>query len=168
MPISARFSRIRRKTPALIVKIQRAIIVSCVIAGSLLTLASTGFAEDPVVVHYSDPSLARMEAQIGVTPAQKERFEDIVVKYRDPFNVEEAENPGQGKIHSGGTGRHGGARQSSQSSQDENGVPSRGRKTDVSRKELDELATILAPDQLKRFQELNNRRKGKRHPTSAG
>ena len=150
--------------------ILRVLIAGSVIAGSLVTLSSTGIAEDPVVVHYSDPSLARMEAQIGVTPGQKERFEDIVVKYRDSFNDQAAENPGQGKIRSGGTGRHGGTRASSQdqSGPDQTGVPFRGRKNGASRKELDELATILAPDQLKKFQELNNRTKGKRHATSAG
>src|SRR5690349_16807881 len=49
-----------------------------------LTSAQLGLAEEPVVVVYSDPSLSRLEKEIGVTPSQKERFDDIVVKYRDP------------------------------------------------------------------------------------
>jgi hypothetical protein len=150
------------KNTAFIMDPRREFIVGCAIAVAVMLFSLVGFAEDPIVVHYSDPSLARMEAQIGVTPAQKERFEDIVVKYRDSFSDPDAENAGQGKIRSGGSGRRGGAREFSQG---ETGVPSRGRKTDVSRKELDELATILAPVQLKRFQDLNNRKKGRRHPT---
>jgi hypothetical protein len=43
-------------------------------------------AEDPIVVHYSDPGLVRLEKQLGITPAQRDRFDDIVVKYRDPAN----------------------------------------------------------------------------------
>src|ERR1700761_4660356 len=52
---------------------------------SFLIFPRADFAEDPIVVHYSDPSLTRLEAQIGVSAAQKDRFEDIVVKYRDQF-----------------------------------------------------------------------------------
>lgn len=52
------------------------------VALAVLTFPLAGFAEDPIVVYYSDPSLARMEAQIGVTPAQRDRFDDIIVKYR--------------------------------------------------------------------------------------
>ena len=139
----------------------RALIGGCFIVGSLLILSSVGFAEDPVVVHYSDPSLAKMEVQIGVTPAQRERFEDIIVKYRDPFGGQVAEDTGQGKIRSRGSGRRGGTRESGEG---ESGVPSRGRKAGVSRKELDELATILTPSQLKRFQDLNSRKKQRQRP----
>jgi hypothetical protein len=49
-------------------------------------------AEDPIVVHYSDPSLVRLEKQVGITPAQRDRFDDIVVKYRDPANNVAASN----------------------------------------------------------------------------
>jgi hypothetical protein len=38
---------------------------------------------DPVVVHYDDPELTRLEKQLTITPAQKDQFDDIVVKYRD-------------------------------------------------------------------------------------
>src|SRR5258708_38011160 len=59
----------------------------------VLTSAQLGLAVDPVVVVYSDPSLSRLEKEIGVTPAQKDRFDDIVVKYRDP----ESSNDGSPK-----------------------------------------------------------------------
>ena len=131
------------------------------VALAVLTFPLAGFAEDPIVVHYSDPSLARMEAQIGVTPAQRERFEDIIVKYRDPFSGQVPEDTGQGKIRSGGSGHRGGAREIGQG---ETRVASRGGKANASRKELDELATILTPGQLKRFQDLNSRKKERKHP----
>jgi len=51
---------------------------------AILTFVHVSLAADPVVVVYDDPSLTRLEKQIGVTPAQKDRFDDIVVKYRDP------------------------------------------------------------------------------------
>jgi hypothetical protein len=126
----------------------------------LLSFAVRGLAEDPIVVHYSDPSLTRMETQIGVTRSQKDRFEDIVVKYRDPLsnpNADgaEAQKPATGGRHRGG-GQH--------SSQDDSVTPSQGEshgtlrrtKGKVSREELDELATILTPAQIKKFQELNS------------
>jgi hypothetical protein len=59
----------------------------------------TALAEDPIVVHYSDPSLVRLEKQLGITPAQRDRFDDIIVKYRDPAknvaapNVNENDTP---------------------------------------------------------------------------
>jgi Spy/CpxP family protein refolding chaperone len=126
-----------------------------------LNIALCGFAEDPIVVHYSDPSLARMEVQIGITPPQKARFEDIVVKYRDPQS--NTDNATQGTAR---TGRRGGGRGSTQ---DEAEIPSQGEaraafgrsKAKVSREELDELATILTPAQIKKFQDLNGA-KGKK------
>ena len=76
---------------------------------SFLNFPRASFAEDPIVVHYSDPSLTRLEAQIGVTAAQKDRFEDIVVKYRDPLSSTDTDNSAQGAPRSG---RHGGGRDS--------------------------------------------------------
>jgi hypothetical protein len=38
---------------------------------------------DPVVVHYDDPELTKLEKQLAIAPAQKDQFDDIVVKYRD-------------------------------------------------------------------------------------
>ena len=58
--------------------------VTTLLTFGVLTSAQLGLAIDPVVVVYSDPSLTRLEKEIGVTPAQKDRFDDIVVKYRDP------------------------------------------------------------------------------------
>ena len=46
---------------------RREFIVGCAIAVAVMLFSLVGFAEDPIVVHYSDPSLARMEGQIGVT-----------------------------------------------------------------------------------------------------
>jgi hypothetical protein len=80
------------------------------LAAGLLTLGvltSVQFtrAEDPVVVVYSDPSLTRLEKEIGVTPAQKDRFDDIVVKYRDP----QASN--DGSVRTGSDADSGGGQQ---------------------------------------------------------
>ncbi len=58
--------------------------VTTLLTFGVLISAQLGLAIDPVVVVYSDPSLTRLEKEIGVTPAQKDRFDDIVVKYRDP------------------------------------------------------------------------------------
>ena len=44
---------------------------------SVLTSAQLGLAVDPVVVVYSDPSLTRLEKEIGVTPAQSEALRII-------------------------------------------------------------------------------------------
>lgn len=98
-----------------------------------------------------------MEAQIGITPAQKARFEDIVVKYRDQQSNTDTDNYTQG---TGRTGRRGGGWGSIQG---EAGTPTQGgarapferAKAKVSREELDELATILTPAQIKKFQDLN-------------
>ncbi len=124
----------------------------------LLTFAQRGFAEDPIVVHYSDPSLTRMETQIGITPEQKDRFEDIVVKYRDPLSSTSAEYPATQKPAGGG--HHRGTQGSSQdnadtASQGDSPAKPRHTKEKVTREELDELATILTPAQIKKFQDLN-------------
>ena len=125
------------------------------------------FAEDPIVVHYSDPSLARMEAQLAITPAQKARFEDIVVKYRDPQSNTDTDNSTQEAPR---VGRHGGGRRSTQSeaetpSEGDAKAPFERAKAKVSREELDELATILTPAQIKKFQDLNGATGKKRHPS---
>src|ERR1700722_2233856 len=120
---------------------------------SLLSFPGASFAEDPIVVHYSDPSLTRLENQIGVKAAQKDRFEDIVVKYRDPINSTGTDNSGQGTPRSG---RHGGGKGSTQNSTDQSGALPRRGKEKVTRDELDELATILTPAKIKKFQDLNN------------
>ena len=125
------------------------------------------FAEDPIVVHYSDPSLARMEAQLAITPAQKARFEDIVVKYRDPQSNTGTDNSTQETPR---VGRHGGGRRSTQSeaetpSEGDAKAPFERAKAKVSREELDELATILTPAQIRKFQDLNGATGKKRHPS---
>ena len=129
----------------------------CVFALCSLSFPSADLAEDPIVVHYSDPSLTRMEVEIGVKAAQKDRFEDIVVKYRDPLNRTDADYSGQSKPRAG---RHGGSRESEQ---EEAAAPFPRGKGKVSRDELDELATILTPAQLKKFQDLNAGKGSKRH-----
>jgi Spy/CpxP family protein refolding chaperone len=109
-------------------------------------------AEDPIVVHYSDPSLTRLEKQLGITAVQRDRFEDIVVKYRDPGNrivatdgnesdtrPSTGEGPKRGR--GGKSGTFGGSRRN------------------IPHQELDELATILTPEQIKQFQQLNGGRK---------
>jgi hypothetical protein len=127
---------------------------------SLLGFPRTDFAEDPIVVHYSDPSLTRLEAQIGVSAAQKDRFEDIVVQYRDSLNSAEANISAQGAPRSS---KHGGGRGSGQNSSDQSDALPRHGKEKVSREELDELATILTPAQIKKFQDLNNGTIKKQH-----
>jgi len=110
-------------------------------------------AEDPIVVHYSDPSLARLEKQLGVTAAQKDRFEDIVVKYRDPINNSSAGNGNESDTQpSGDQGqKHERGRKSGK------GIFGGGRRN-ISRQEEDELATILTPEQIKQFEALNNKK----------
>jgi hypothetical protein len=127
---------------------------------ALLNFPRVDFAEDPIVVHYSDPSLTRLEAQIGVNAAQKDRFEDIVVKYRDPLSSAETNSSAPSAPRSG---KHGGGRGSGQNSPDQSDVlPHRGREK-VTRAELDELSTILTPAQIKKFQNLNDGTIKKRH-----
>ena len=127
---------------------------------SLLNFPGASFGQDPIIVHYSDPSLTRLENQIGVNAAQKARFEDIIVKYRDPLSSTETDNSGQSTPRSG---RHGGGRGSTQNSTDQSGAPPRRGKEKVTRDELDELATILTPAQIKKFQDLNDGAIKKRH-----
>jgi hypothetical protein len=134
--------------------------VTTLLTFGVLTLAQLGFAIDPVVVVYSDPSLTRLEKEIAVTPAQKDRFDDIVVKYRDPessnagpkagADAESSANP-----HSGGRGGAGGGRGRGGGG----GSAFTGAKGNNLREELDELATVLTPGQLKKFKELNQRKK---------
>ena len=118
-------------------------------------------AEDPIVVHYSDPSLVRLEKQLGITAAQRDRFDDIVVKYRDPLNNIAAASGNENDTRpSGGQGeKHGRGGRSSGG-----GIFGGGRRN-ISRQELDELATILTPEQIKQFAALNGKkakgRKGK-------
>jgi hypothetical protein len=131
-----------------------------VFALSLLNFPQTDFAEDPIVVHYSDPSLTRLEAQIGVSAAQKARFEDIVVQYRDPLSSTATNNSATGTPRSG---KHGGGRGSGQNSSDQPDALPRQGKEKVTRAELDELATILTPAQIKKFQDLNSGTVKKRH-----
>jgi hypothetical protein len=109
-------------------------------------------AEDPIVVHYSDPSLTRLEKQLGITAAQRDRFEDIVVKYRDPGNQIAATNGNESDPRSptGDAPKRGRGGKS--------GAFGGGRRN-ISRQELDELATILTPEQIKQFQQINGRRK---------
>jgi len=114
-------------------------------------------AEDPIVVHYSDPSLTRLEKQLGITAAQRDRFDDIVVKYRDPLNPVAATNGNENDTQSigGQQQKHGrGGKRGT------GGFGGGGGRRNISRQELDELATILTPEQLKQFQELKGK-KGK-------
>ncbi len=141
-------------------------LVITLLAFSVLTSAQLGLAVDPVVVVYSDPSLSRLEKEIGVTPAQKDRFDDIVVKYRDP----ESSNDGSPKAgadadssaspHSGGRGGGGGGRgRGGGGGGGRGGSAFTGAKGNNLREELDELATVLTPGQLKKFKELNQGKK---------
>ncbi|HET9378473.1 MAG TPA: hypothetical protein VFO40_26120 [Chthoniobacterales bacterium] len=114
-------------------------------------LVGPTMAEDPVIVHYSDPGLTRLEKQLGITTAQRDRFEEIVVKYRDPGNQIAAtsgnESDARPSVGEGPKRGHGGKA----------GTFGSGRRN-IPRKELDELATILTPAQIKEFQQLDGRR----------
>ena len=141
-------------------------LVTTLLTFSVLTSAQLALAVDPVVVVYSDPSLTRLEKEIGVTPAQKDRFDDIVVKYRDPESSNDA-GPKSGadaessaSPHSGGRGSGGGGRgRGGGGGGGRGGSAFTGAKGNNLREELDELATVLTPDQLKKFKELNQRKK---------
>jgi hypothetical protein len=107
-----------------------------------------------------------METEIGIKPAQKDRFEDIVVKYRDPLNNPDADISSPQRKGRGG--RHGGNQESNQSdssvaSQGDTKAAPRRIGMKVPREELDELATILTPAQIKKFQDLNSATRKKRH-----
>lgn len=130
----------------------------------ILGVAQVGWAVDPVVVVYSDPSLTRLEKEVGVTPAQKDRFDDIVVKYRDPqagndsggktgADANSSSSPQSGGRGGGGGGRgHGGGG-------GRGGSAFTGAKGGDLRQELDELATILTSEQLKKFKDLSKHTK---------
>lgn len=141
-------------------------LVITLLTFSVLTSAQLGLAVDPVVVVYSDPSLTRLEKEVGVTPAQKDRFDDIVVKYRDPESSNDA-SPKAGadadssaSPHSGGRGGGGGGRgRGGGGGGGRGGSAFTGAKGNNLREELDELATVLTPGQLKKFKELNQRKK---------
>ena len=141
-------------------------LVITLLTFSVLTSAQLGSAVDPVVVIYSDPSLTRLEKEIGVTPAQKDRFDDIVVKYRDPESSNDAgpkaaaDADSSASPHSGGRGSGGGGRgRGGGGGGGRGGSAFTGAKGADLREELDELATVLTPSQLKKFKELNQRRK---------
>jgi hypothetical protein len=141
-------------------------LVITLLTFSALTSAQLGLAVDPVVVVYSDPSLTRLEKEIGVTPAQKDRFDDIVVKYRDPESSNDAgpkagaDADSSASPHSGGRGGGGGGRgRGGGGGGGRGGSAFTGAKGNNLREELDELATVLTPGQLKKFKELNQRKK---------
>jgi hypothetical protein len=118
----------------------------------------TALAEDPIVVHYSDLSLVRLEKQLGITPAQRDRFDDIIVKYRDPANNVAAPNGNENETPSSDDQKqkHGRAGRKGNSGGGNFG----GGKRNIPRQELAELATILTPEQIKRFEDLRGK-KGK-------
>jgi uncharacterized membrane protein YgcG len=137
----------------------------------VLTSVELARAEDPIVVVYSDPSLTRLEKEIGVMPAQKDRFDDIVVKYRDPqasndagartgADADSSSSPQSGGRGGGGGGhgRGGGGGRS--------GSAFTGAKGDNLRQELDELATVLTPAQLQKFKDLSKHKKKPEHVAS--
>jgi hypothetical protein len=127
-------------------------------------LISRSLAEDPVVVRYADPSLTRLEKEIGVTPAQKDRFDDIVVKYRDQSylsgdsdssgtEAESSASPQSGGRKGGGGHRRAG------------GSAFTAAKGTNLRQELEELATVLTQEQLKKFEDLAHHRDKHPHPS---
>jgi hypothetical protein len=141
-------------------------LVITLLTFSVLTSAQLGLAVDPVVVVYSDPSLTRLEKEVGVTPAQKDRFDDIVVKYRDPESSNDAgpkagaDADSSASPHSGGRGSGGGGRgRGGGGGGGRGGSAFTGAKGNNLREELDELATVLTPGQLKKFKELNQHKK---------
>jgi hypothetical protein len=146
-------------------------LVAGLLTLGVLTSVQLTWAEDPVVVVYSDPSLTRLEKEIGVTPAQKDRFDDIVVKYRDSqasndsgarTGADAASGSGQesGGRRGGGRGRGGGG------GAGRGGSAFTGAKGDNLRQELDELATFLTPAQLQKFKELSKHKKKPEHSSS--
>jgi len=118
-------------------------------------------AEDPIVVHYSDPSLVRLEKQVGITPAQRDRFDDIVVKYRDPANNVAASNGNENDTASSDDQKrkHGRAGRKGTFG---------GGKRNIPRQELAELATILTPEQIKRFEDIRGKKGKGRVKRTAG
>lgn len=128
-------------------------------------------AEDPVVVVYSDPSLTRLEKEIGVTPAQKDRFDDIVVKYRDPQASNDSgartgtDADSSSSLQSGGR-RGGGGGHGRGSGGGRTGSAFTGAKGDNLRQELEELAAVLTPAQLQKFKDLSKHKKKPEHPST--
>jgi hypothetical protein len=146
-------------------------LVTGLLTFGILGVAQVGWAEDPVVVVYSDPSLTRLEKEIGVTPAQKDRFDDIVVKYRDPQASNDAKTGADADAssspHSGGRGGGGGGRgHGGGGGGGRGGSAFTGAKGDNLRQELDELATILTSEQLKKFKDLSKHNKKPEHAAS--
>jgi hypothetical protein len=139
--------------------------VTTLLTFAVLASAQLGLAIDPVVVIYSDPSLTRLEREIGVTPVQKDRFDDIVVKYRDPESSNTAgakagaDADSSASPHSGERGGGGGGGRGRGGGGGRGGSAFTGAKGNNLREELDELETVLTPDQLKKFKELNQRKK---------
>jgi hypothetical protein len=149
----------------------RSLVIALVTLG-FLTSVQVSWAEDPVVVVYDDPSLTRLEKEIGVTPPQKDRFDDIVVKYRDP----QASNDGSARTgadadsgsgqQSGGRGGGGGGHGRGGGGGRRGGSAFTGAKGDNLRQELDELATVLTPAQLQKFKDLSKHKKKPEHVAS--
>src|SRR5258708_9618998 len=106
-----------------------------------------------MIVYLSGHSVGRLEKQLGGKAAWGDRFEAIVVKYRDTINNSAAGNGNEGDTRpSGDQGqKHGRGRKSS------TGIFGGGRRN-ISRQEEDELATILTPEQNKQFEELNGKK----------
>jgi Spy/CpxP family protein refolding chaperone len=111
---------------------------------------------DPVVVHYDDPELTRLEKQLAITPAQKDQFDDIVVKYRDTGIARNSAGT------QGGGGRRGrrSPRQAetSDAPSEQNGEDkaqpqgnTRGARRQASKEEIEELKAVLTPSQLQAF-----------------
>src|SRR6201997_270574 len=148
----------------------RSLVIGLVTLG-IFTSVQVSWAEDPVVVVYDDPSLTRLEKEIGVTPGQKDRFDDIVVKYRDP----QASNDGSvrtGADADSGSGQQSGGRGGGGGGRGHGGGGGRGgsaftgAKGDNLRQELDELATVLTPAQLQKFKDLSKHKKKPEHGAS--
>jgi hypothetical protein len=165
--LPVRLSRITR------IPMRPLLVLQSLLAMGLLASVPICLAEDPVVVVYSDPSLTRLEKEVGVTPAQKARFDDIVVKYRDQSrngdsgsgsdaDAASAGSPQsgsrQGRGH-GGTGGGGGGRSRTGGFTNAKG--------DNLRQEMEELATILTPEQLQKFKGLNQHKDKRRSPSDA-
>ena len=148
----------------------RSLVIGLVALG-IVTSVQVSWAEDPVVVVYDDPSLTRLEKEISVTPGQKDRFDDIVVQYRDP----QASNDGSARTgadadsgsgqQSGGRGGGGGGRGRGGGG-GRGGSAFTGAKGDNLRQELDELATVLTPAQLQKFKDLSKHKKKPEHTSS--
>jgi hypothetical protein len=115
----------------------------------------------------------RLEKEIGVTPVQKDRFDDIVVKYRDPQASNDsgartgADADSSSSQQSGGRGGGGGGRgRGGGGGAGRGGSAFTGAKGDNLRQELDELPTVLTPAQLQKFKELSKHKKKPEHSSS--